>query len=497
MNQTLEFHFDNTYANLSSKLSSQQFPEPVSNPELIAFNSKLAHQLGLNTEQLQSSDGLSVLAGNHIPNGSEPIAMAYAGHQFGHWVPQLGDGRAILLGEVLDKNGVRFDIQLKGAGPTPYSRGGDGRAAVGPVIREYIVSEAMAALGVPTTRALAAVTTGENVHRETALPGAILTRVAQSHIRVGTFQFFAARRDNDTIKLLTDHVISRHYPELSSAANPPLALLEAVLIKQARLISQWQSIGFIHGVMNTDNASVAGLTIDYGPCAFMDVYHPETVFSSIDRGSRYAYQNQPGIAQWNCANLAQSLLPLIDTNEEKSLIAAQAVIDSYPQIYTKEYLNRFRQKLGLQSDHEDDAKLISDLLEIMADAKVDFTNTFRALSHCSLDDAAVNSCDNSIQNLFAEPQVIAAWLERWRTRHSSEHTDSAERRSLMCRSNPAYIPRNHRIEQVIVAALQKDYTPMHTLLKLLDSPYTEQADMELYSRPPNKDEIVKATFCGT
>jgi len=501
MNQTFEFHFDNTYAKLSDKLFSQQAPEPVSQPELIAFNSKLAEQLGLNTEQLKSPDGLSVLAGNRIPSGSEPIATAYAGHQFGHWVPQLGDGRAILLGEILDKNGVRFDIQLKGAGPTPYSRGGDGRAAVGPVIREYVVSEAMAALGVPTTRALAAVTTGENVRRETALPGAILTRVAQSHLRVGTFQFFAARRDNDTLKLLTDHVINRHYSELTSTDNPALALLETVLNNQARLISHWQAIGFIHGVMNTDNASVAGLTIDYGPCAFMDVYHPDTVFSSIDHGRRYAYQNQPGIAQWNCANLAQCLLPLIDTDEEKSLEAAQAVIDSFPKVYEKEYLKRFRQKLGLESDHEDDSSLISDLLEIMADAKVDFTNTFRTLSHCSFDNADDNAKkvtrDSAVQSLFADPQAISAWLERWRSRHSRERTDSAKRQSIMCQSNPAYIPRNHQIEQVIVAALQKDYSPMHTLLKLLDNPYTEQTDMEPYSRPPNKDEIVQATFCGT
>lgn len=497
MTQTPEFQFDNSYVRLSDKLFSQQLPTPVPQPELIAFNAELASQLGLNAELLQSPEGLSVLAGNRVADGSEPIATAYAGHQFGNWVPQLGDGRAILLGEILDKKGTRFDIQLKGAGRTPYSRGGDGRAAIGPVVREYVVSEAMAALGIPTTRALAAVATGEHVRRETALPGAILTRVAPSHIRVGTFQFFAARRDNETVKLLTDHVIDRHYPQIRSADNPPLALLEAVLTEQAKLISHWQAVGFIHGVMNTDNASVAGLTIDYGPCAFMDVYHPETVFSSIDHGSRYAYQNQPGIAQWNCANLAQCLLSLIDSDEEKSLNAAQSVIDSFPQIFAQEYLMRFRQKLGLETDHKDDLELISDLLGIMADAKVDFTNTFRALSHCSFDESSTDACDNTVQQLFSEPQAISIWIERWRSRQSIESNDAEKRRSLMQRSNPAYIPRNHQIEQVIAAAIQKDYQPMQALMRVLRGPYNEQEGQEFYSQPPEENEIVQATFCGT
>jgi len=511
MNQTPEFQFDNTYAKLSDKLSSQQLPQPVSEPELIAFNSALAEQLKLNSDALQSPAGLAVLAGNSLPDGAEPIASVYGGHQFGYWAGQLGDGRAILLGEILDKDAVRFDIQLKGAGRTPYSRGGDGRAPVGPIVREYIVSEAMAAMGVPTTRALAAVATGDDVWREEMQPGAILTRVAQSHIRVGTFQYFASRRDNDTIKLLTDHVIDRHYPELNAADNPPLALLESVLTNQARLVSHWQSIGFIHGVMNTDNASVAGLTIDYGPCAFMDDYHPETVFSSIDRGSRYAYKNQPGIAQWNCANLAQCLLPLIDTDEEKSRSAAQAVIDSFPEIFVQEYLSRFRKKLGLASDQDDDLQLVSDLLQIMADAKVDFTNTFRTLSHCSFENDSSETQNSAFEQIFAQPQPqptshptsdpishpISKWLERWRMRHTSESSDSATRQSLMYQSNPAYIPRNHQIERVIAAATQKDYAPMHTLIKVLANPYKEQKDMEQFSQPPRKDEIVQATFCGT
>jgi len=497
MTQTPQFQFDNTYARLSDKLFTAQAPDAVSQPEFIAFNDDLAEQLGLNTQALRSADGLSVLAGNRIADGSEPIATVYAGHQFGNWVPQLGDGRAILLGEVLDKTGARFDIQLKGAGRTPYSRGGDGRAAIGPVVREYIVSEAMAALGVPTTRALAAVVTGDQVRRETALPGAILTRVAQSHIRVGTFQFFAARRDNDTIKLLTDHVIARHYPDLSEAENPALALLKAVLVKQAELISHWQGIGFIHGVMNTDNASVAGLTIDYGPCAFMDTYHPETVFSSIDHGSRYAYQNQPGIAQWNCANLAQCLLPLIDSDEEKSLSAAQAVIDDFPSIYTQAYLSRFKQKLGLNTDQADDAALVSDLLKTMSVEKVDFTNLFRALSHCSVDKTATDANDTSVHQLFSDPQAISGWLERWRLRHEIESTDSEKRQLLMQQSNPAYIPRNHQIEKVIQAAYQSDYAPMQALSKVLSNPFSEQAGREIYAQPPETNEIVQATFCGT
>jgi len=355
----------------------------------------------------------------------------------------------------------------------------------------------MAALGVPTTRALAALTTGEQVRRETALPGAILTRVASSHIRVGTFQFFAARGDNETIRLLTDHVIERHFPQIKSADNPPLALLETVLAKQATLISHWQAIGFIHGVMNTDNASVAGLTIDYGPCAFMDTYHPETVFSSIDHGSRYAYQNQPAIAQWNCANLAQCLLPLINSDEEKSLNAAQSVIDAFPQIYADEYKLRFRQKLGLASTHENDLELISDLLQVMADAQVDFTNTFRALGHCRLDQASAEGPEAALLKLFPESQPISAWLERWRKRHNKETDDMEKRRSLMRQSNPAYIPRNHQIEKVIAAAMHKDYAPMQALMAVLNNPYKEQDGMDVYSHPPEKDEIVQATFCGT
>lgn len=503
MTQLLDFKFDNTYANLSDKLFSRQLPTAVSKPSLIKLNTALAEQLNLPVDALQSENGISVLAGNELPEGADPIAMAYAGHQFGNWVPQLGDGRAVLLGEVLDQQGTRFDIQLKGAGPTPYSRNGDGRAALGPVIREYVVSEAMAALGIPTTRALSAVSTGDTVRRETMLPGAILARVAESHIRVGTFQFFAARGDIESIKLLTDYIIDRHYPEVRNADQPALALLKAVMEKQASLVAHWQSIGFIHGVMNTDNASVAGITIDYGPCAFMDTYHPETIFSSIDHNNRYAYQNQPPIAQWNMANLAQCLLPLIDDDAEKSVEAAQAVIDSYPKVYARMHLDRFRNKLGLTSvdttedvDAED-SELVASLLKCMEVAETDFTNTFRALGACSLESSTQTS-DGALLEPFGELQALMiTWLDSWRTRQSKESTTTTDRQALMQNSNPAYIPRNHRVEQVIQAALQNDYVPMEELITVLANPYREQPGCEAFAEPPAESEVVQATFCGT
>ncbi len=500
MNPSPEFNFDNTYAGLSDKLFSRQQPTPVSKPAMIKLNKALAEQLNLNIDALQSDEGLAIFSGNSIPSGADPIAMAYAGHQFGNWVPQLGDGRAILLGEVIDRHGTRFDIQLKGAGPTPYSRNGDGRSAIGPVIREYIVSEAMAALGVPTTRALCAVSTGDSVRRESMLPGGILARVARSHIRVGTFQFFAARSDIESVKLLTDYVINRHYPDLKQSDNSALDFLKAVMQKQISLVAQWQSIGFIHGVMNTDNASVAGLTIDYGPCAFMDTYDPETVFSSIDHASRYAYQNQPAIAQWNMANLAQCLLPLINEDEKKSLDAAQQVIDSYPEQYTAAYLQHFNTKLGLslqQQQSTADMNLVSSLLKCMTAAKSDFTNTFRTLSKC--DPGKVNeSTDTQLLAIFDDQtDQIRDWLRRWRERHTLETNSAAERTAIMQQSNPAYIPRNHRIEEAIQAALRNDYAPMEKLSTVLASPYEEQSGYDEYAKPPAEEEIVKATFCGT
>lgn len=503
MNQLPEFQFDNSYARLSDKLFTRQQPTPVSKPSLIKINTALAEQLNLSAAALASDEGLAVLAGNTLPVGADPIAMAYAGHQFGNWVPQLGDGRAILLGEVVDKHGTRFDIQLKGAGPTPYSRNGDGRSALGPVIREYVVSEAMAALGVPTTRALSAISTGDAVRRETMLPGGILARVAQSHLRVGTFQFFAARGDVESIKLLTDYVIDRHYPEIRDTDNPPLELLKTVIEKQAALVAQWQSFGFIHGVMNTDNSSIAGITIDYGPCAFMDTYHPETVFSSIDHASRYAYQNQPAIAQWNMANLAQCLLPLIDDNEEKSVEAAQSVIDAYPTLYAGKYLNSFRSKLGLLAENttnetdKQDTQLIASLLQCMSSAKTDFTNTFRSLSNCSLEQGDSSKDDALVAQFSNKESDISTWLDSWRNRQTKESISPTDRVGLMQNSNPAYIPRNHRVEQVISAALVQDYAPMEELITVLENPFEDQIGREAFATPPLENEVVQATFCGT
>ena len=489
--------FDNSFVTLSDRFYSRQAPTPVANPQIIKLNDALVEQLGLDAGYLHSSQGIAVLAGNHLPDGANPIAMAYAGHQFGHWVPQLGDGRAVLLGEVVDKDGQRFDLQLKGAGPTPYSRNGDGRAAIGPVIREYIVSEAMAALGVPTTRALSAVTTGEAVYRESALPGAVLTRVASSHIRVGTFQYFAARKDNDAIQQLTNYVIQRHYPDCAQAQSPALALLEAVIQQQANLVAQWQSIGFIHGVMNTDNASVAGITIDYGPCAFMDTYNPETVFSSIDHAARYAYQNQPGIAQWNMANFAQCLLPLINDDEQKALSAAQQAIDDFPAHYEKVYLHIFRKKLGLANEQENDAALVTDLLNAMAAQQADFTNTFRALCNICPGNANTEQNNASFFDQFANDTAARDWLADWQHRLVNESAQPADSVALMKASNPAYIPRNHKVEAALAAAQQHDYNPTHELVEVLSAPYLLQEKYADYTTPPSSDERVLATFCGT
>ncbi len=402
---TLHIPFDNSYVALPPEFYQRLNPTPVSHPELIVVNDELAEQLGIDADDLRSAAGISMLAGNSVHPGSDPIAMAYAGHQFGNWVPQLGDGRALLLGELIDKAGVRFDIQLKGAGPTPFSRGGDGRNWIGPVLREYVVSEAMAAMGVRTTRALAAVTTGDHVLREQgALPGAILTRVARSHIRVGTFQYFAARQNDEAIAQLVQHVIARHYPHVADAQNPTLALLDAIIDAQASLVSHWQSIGFIHGVMNTDNSSISGDTIDYGPCAFMDTYLADKVFSSIDRGARYAYQNQPRIAQWNLVNLAQCLLPLLHADKEEAVQLAQTSINRFDEYFVGHYLQRMRAKLGLIDEQEDDLSLISSLLTLMQNHELDFTITFRQLTHRSGSDP------------FAPGGKLHDWHLRWQQR---------------------------------------------------------------------------------
>jgi uncharacterized protein YdiU (UPF0061 family) len=488
---TVHFPFQNTYAALPANFFARVMPTPVASPRLVKLNRSLAVQLGLDPEMLETPEGAEILAGKTLPVGADPIAMAYAGHQFGHFVPQLGDGRAILLGEVIDRDGVRRDIQLKGSGPTPFSRRGDGRAALGPVLREYIVSEAMFALGIPTTRSLAAVITGENVIRETMLPGAVLTRVASSHIRVGTFQYFAAREDTDAVRRLADHVINRHYPDLAGAERPYHALLAGVVARQAELVARWLHIGFIHGVMNTDNTSISGETIDYGPCAFMDHYDPAQVFSSIDEGGRYAYANQPRIALWNLTRLAECLLPLMADDQEKGIADAQEILGAFPEKFTAAYQAGLRNKIGLFTARDGDEALVQDLLDAMARGKADFTLTFRGLS----DAAAGDLGDARAQ--FAEAAAFDEWAARWQKRIADEPQSSAERQAAMRAVNPAFIPRNHRIEAVIVAATNDDYAPFEELLKVLSKPYEDQPEFAAYADPPKPEERVCQTFCGT
>ena len=491
---TVHFPFQNTYAALPANFFARVAPTPVTSPRLIKLNRPLALQLGLDPDRLESPEGAEILAGKRVPDGADPIAMAYAGHQFGHFVPQLGDGRAILLGEVIDADGVRRDIQLKGSGPTPFSRRGDGRAALGPVLREYIVSEAMAALGIPTTRSLAAVMTGESVLRETALPGAVLTRVASSHIRVGTFQYFAARRDTEGVRRLADHVIARHYPEVADNARPYLALLGAVIARQADLVARWLLVGFIHGVMNTDNTSISGETIDYGPCAFMDDYDPAQVFSSIDEMGRYAYANQPRIAQWNLTRLAECLLPLISEDQDKAVTEAQAALGEFAELFDAAYQAGLRRKLGLFSARDDDRVLAQDLLDAMARNQADFTLAFRRLS-----DAALGpDHEAEIRQLFADPTAYDEWAARWRQRLADEPQTPAERQAAMRSVNPAFIPRNHRVEAVIEAAVNRDdFVPFEELLTVLSKPYEDQPALSAYAEPPEPHQRVLQTFCGT
>ena len=489
------FHFDNSYAQLPERFYASLPPSPVPRPRLIRLNEELARHLGLDPGQLGNESGIEILAGNRVPDGATPLAMAYAGFQFGGWVPQLGDGRAILLGEVIDVDGVRRDIQLKGAGRTPFSRMGDGRAVLGPVLREYIVSEAMAALGIPTTRSLAAVFTGEEIMRETLLPGAVLTRIAGSHVRVGTFQYFAARRDVEALRLLADYVITRHYPELKGAVEPYLALLGAVIDRQASLVADWQLVGFIHGVMNTDNMSIAGETIDYGPCAFMDDFHPETVFSSIDHMGRYAYRNQPSIAHWNLAGFAQTLLSLVSDDQEDAVAKATKVVNTFPERFQAFYALGLRRKIGLADIREGDDELAQSLLSSMADSRADFTLTFRGL--CSLNRARTQA-DDSVRGLFADGAAFDQWAVRWRQRLASEGRSDLERQTDMRCVNPAFIPRNHLVERVIRAAEDDgNLAPFDELVNVLAAPYEDQPGREWFTNPPRPEEVVKQTFCGT
>ncbi|HKU97503.1 MAG TPA: YdiU family protein [Vineibacter sp.] len=489
------FPFDNSYARLPDRFFARLAPTAVPEPRLVKLNLALARALNLDPEQLAAPAGVETLAGNRLPPGAEPLAMAYAGHQFGNWVPQLGDGRALLLGEVIDRQGVRYDIQLKGAGRTPFSRSGDGRAVLGPVLREYIVSEAMAALGIQTTRSLAAVTTGEQIFRQGLLPGAVLTRVARSHVRIGTFQFFASRGDIDGVRLLADYVIARLYPHAAQAPQPYRALLDTVIERTASLVASWQLIGFIHGVMNTDNMSIAGETIDYGPCAFMDTYHPGTVYSSIDAGGRYAYGNQPRIAHWNLVQLAQALLPLLGDDADAAVATAQEAIDTFPARFEAAWLAGLRRKLGLAQAHDGDKALAQDLLDRMAANSADFTLTFRHLSDAVDGDPAASA---AVRGQFDDPTAFDVWAAPWRQRLAQEGRTAAQCRADMRAANPAFIPRNHRIEAVIQAAQSEaDFTLLEELVTVLAMPYDDQPQLAHYAQPPEPHEVVQQTFCGT
>ena len=473
----MEINFDNSFARLPNRFYSNQLPTRVAAPSIVKLNRDLANEIGVNADILTAN----ILAGNEIPDGAEPIATAYAGHQFGGWNPQLGDGRAILLGEVVGPDGIRRDVQLKGSGQTMFSRSGDGRATLGAVLREYLVSEAMAALGLPTTRALAATTTGEQILREGYEPGAVLTRVAQSHIRVGTFQFYYARQDTEALQLLTDHVIARHFPEALSADNPPRAMLEAIVLGQAELVARWMLLGFIHGVMNTDNSAVSGETIDYGPCAFMDVFHPETVFSSIDRQGRYAWNNQPEMAHWNMTQLAQALTPVLGENAEAE---AQEALSLFAPKFSETFYEGFAAKIGMIGDTAENRMLATNLMGAMAQGEVDFTLFFRRLTL-----GVVSGDFSDVRAMFTDNKMIDLWLEQW--------DYSVVDVSLMQKSNPIYIPRNHRVEEAIVAANSGDLEPFNRLHNVLSNPYEEQPENAAYENAPKPEEVVQATFCGT
>ena len=491
--------FKNRYLELGDGFYEKCKPLAVADPVLIKFNEELAGELGLSADDHDEQHLAEVFSGNVIHDTSEPLAMVYAGHQFGHFDPQLGDGRAIYLGELDRVDGASLDIQLKGSGRTRYSRGGDGRSALGPVLREYLLSEAMHQLHVPTTRALAAVLTGEQVVREQMVAGAVMTRVASSFIRIGSFQYFAMKNDVQSIKALADYVIDRNYPDMVDAANPYIAMFESVVLRQADLIAQWMQLGFIHGVMNTDNMSVAGETIDYGPCAFMDFFDHNQVYSSIDQNGRYAYSAQPGIGLWNLSRLAESLLPLFDDDSDKGVELAQEILEKYITRYSGAWLTGFRAKCGLRSiadvNPEEDQALLAALLDAMADNQADFTLTFYHLSQL---DAKTNEKDMALRELFAKPEAIDAWLLRWRQRLSRESTNDDERQASMQSINPVYIPRNHQVEAAIRAAEDhNDFSVFHVLYDVLQKPYERQQGKDDYMMPPKPDEVVQATFCGT
>jgi uncharacterized protein YdiU (UPF0061 family) len=487
------FAFDNSYARDLPGFALPVTAARVPAPRLLKLNRALAEDLGLDPDRLAGAEGAAWFSGNAVPPGAAPVAQAYAGHQFGGFSPQLGDGRAMLLGEVIDRHGQRRDIALKGSGPTPFSRRGDGKAALGPVLREYLMGEAMYALGIPTTRALAVTATGEEIWRETKLPGAVLTRVAASHIRVGTFQFFAARGEGERLRALTDYTIARHFPGLAAAETPALALLEAVAARQAALIAQWMLVGFIHGVMNTDNMALSGETIDYGPCAFLDAYDPGTVFSSIDQTGRYAFGNQPAIGQWNLARLAETLLPQIDADADRAVLRATEVLRGYADRYQDAWLTGMRAKLGLGSAAEGDRALAEALLAEMAAQGADWTLTFRHLGAAAQGDAS------AFLGQFAEPVGARAWLGRWQARLEGDTGAQADHAAAMARANPAVIPRNHLVEEALAAAVEAgDLAPFDALLAAVGDPFADPRGRERFALPPPagfSDGF--RTFCGT
>ncbi len=481
------WNLDNSYLRLPAMFYQQLPPVAVQAPQLVILNHPLAQQLGLHPQELETPGGADILAGNLLPPGSEPLAQAYAGHQFGGFT-MLGDGRAILLGEQITPAGDRVDIQLKGSGRTPFSRRGDGRAALGPMLREYLISEAMHGLGIPTSRSLAVVTTGESVRRETMLPGAILTRTASSHLRVGTFEYAAWRGTSRDVQVLADYAIRRHYPQAAQQDNPYLALLEAVISRQAQLVARWLLVGFIHGVMNTDNVAIAGETIDYGPCAFMDAYNPATVFSSIDHQGRYAYANQPPITQWNLTRFAEALLPLLNEQQDTAIDMAQQALHSFTDKFHLVWRQGMRGKLGLQDEQEEDLMLIDDLLAIMQRLRADYTNSFRDLANEPIPDS----------RLFRDKD-FRQWHKRWRTRIEQQAQPFSAIKQVMDHHNPAVIPRNHRVEEALTA-VEKDgnQQPLEHLLRILAKPYADLADADKkYREPPGPSDRIYQTFCGT
>lgn len=485
-NLNVGWNLENTYTELPELLYTAINVNPVSNPKLVILNDAVATSLGLNSKELESTHGVEILAGNKVIEGGIPLAQAYAGHQFGNFT-MLGDGRALLLGEQITPSGELVDVQLKGSGRTPYSRGGDGRAGLGPMLREYIISESMHALGIPTTRSLSVVTTGESIMREIVQPGAVMTRIAASHLRVGTFQFAAKWGTFEDLKALADYAIERHYPILLANENRYLAFLKEVIERQAALIAKWQLVGFIHGVMNTDNMTISGETIDYGPCAFMDIYNPKTVFSSIDRQGRYAYENQPNIAAWNLARLAESLLPLIHEDLDEAVQQAQEAMAAYPVTYENYWLTGMGNKLGIFNIEKEDISLIENLLELMEKYEVDYTNTFRLLTLDKVEET----------ELFGK-NGFEQWYEKWKTRLENQQVSEEFIKQLMQKSNPVVIPRNHRVEEALDAAVNnEDYSVLNNLLSVISHPYDYKADyMDYTTLPPDTSGPYK-TFCGT